>query len=85
MKDVTVWDSMRIDDIRTGEGLRCKLSEQAEQSAMRRYGKMEKISQKLLQKRLYLVVDGVQRRGRPRTIWLEGMRRVMNEKGLTIH
>ena len=80
-----MWDRMKNEDIRMGCGLKYKLSERVDQSVMRWYGHMERMSEERLVKRIYRAgVDGMRGRGRPRTRWHDGVRKVIGERGMTI-
>ena len=60
------------------------LSERVDQSVMSSYGHKERMSGDILVKRIYGGVDGTGGRGRPRTRWLDGVRKVLGERGMTI-
>ena len=62
-----------------------ELSEKVDQSVIRWYGHMEKMSEKGLVNRIHRAgVDGTRGRGRARTGLLNGVRKVLGERCMTI-
>ena len=76
---------MRNKDIRTGCILMYKLSKRVDQSVMRWYGHIDRMNVEKLMKRIYRArVDGAEGRGNSRIRWLDGVRKVLFEKGMSI-
>ena len=53
IRGVIMWARMRKEDIRMGCGLKDKLSERVDQSVVRWYGHMERMSEERLVKQIY--------------------------------
>ena len=85
IRGVTMWERMRNEHIRMGCGFTYKLSERVNQSIIIWYGHMDRMSEERLVKRISRAEENrAIGRGRSRTRWRNGVRKVLGEKDMTI-
>ena len=82
---VTIRDRIRNEEIRGRTGVRDALSKRADQTVLRWFGHIERMSEERMVKRIYKSeAVGARARGRPRVRWKDGVKRILEEKGMTV-
>ena len=85
MCGVTRRDRVRNEEVRRRVGVKRSLSERAEERSLSWFGHLERMSDERLTKRVYdSDVGGTRRRGRPCLGWMEGVRRAVEKRGMTV-
>ena len=85
MVGVSRMDRVRNEEVRARSDIRKKLSERADVNAINWFGHMERMDEQRLVKRIYVShAEGVRARGRPRMEWLDGVKRCLDGRGLTL-
>ena len=82
---LTLRDRVRNEEVRRRAGVERKLSSRVDQSVLRWFGHMERMDDGRLAKRVMnSEVDGNRGRGRPRLGWIDGVRRALRERGMSV-
>ena len=85
MCGVTRMDRVRNEEVRRRTGVRKELSGRAEQSVLRWFGHMERMDEdRMVKKIMRSDAGGARLRGRPRLGWMEGVKRALSERGMSV-
>lgn len=85
MVGVTRMDRIRNEEVRRRTGVVRELSSRVDQRVLRWFGHMERMSEeRLVKKVMNSEVIGRRARGRPKFRWMDGVKRVLNEKNITL-
>ncbi len=78
-------DRMRNEEVRRRAGIVRKMSERVNQKVLRWYGHVMRMGEEPLTKRVWKAeVSGPNLRGRPRRGWLEGVKRALGLRGMSV-
>ena len=85
MCGVTRWDRLRNEEVRRRTGVLLELSNRAEQKGLRWFGHVERMDEDRMVKRISgSGVRGGRPRGRPRFGWMEGVKRSLESRGVSV-
>ena len=85
MCGVTRWDRLRNEEVRRRTGVLLELSNRAEQKGLRWFGHVERMDEGRMVKRISgSGVRGGRPRGRPRFGWMEGVKRSLEARGVSV-
>ena len=85
MCGVTRRDRIRNEEIRRRTGVMRDLAGRADQSTLRWFGHIERMEEDRLVKRIYRSeARGVAPRGRPQLRWMDGVKRALNDRGVSV-
>ena len=82
---MTLWNRVRNEEVRRRVHVEKQLSERVDQSLLRWFGHMERMDEERMVKRVMNVdVEGNRTRGRPRLGWIEGVRKALRARDMTV-
>ena len=82
---VTLWHRLRNEEVRRRAGVPNELSGRVEKGVLRWFGHMERMDNERLTKRVMVSgVRGSRARGRPRLGWMDGVRRGLDARDMTL-
>ena len=85
MCGVTRMDRIRNEEVRRRTGVVQEMAGRAEQRVLQWFGHMERMDEERLVKRIVgSEVRGVRTRGRPRMCWMDGVKRALDVRGLSV-
>ena len=85
MLGVSRVDRVRNEEVRRKTGVGRKLSDRLDQKVLGWYGHMERMNEERLTKRVWSAeAKGVRPRGRPRMKWMDGVKKAMEVRGLSL-
>ncbi len=85
MCGVTLMDQVRNDEVQRRTGVVKELAERAKQGVVRWFGHVERMEEECLVKKITRSDRrGVRSRGRPRTGWLDSVKRVFSPSGMSV-
>ena len=85
MCGVTRLDRVRNEEVRRRTGVVKGLAERAEQGLLRWFGHVERMDEEHLVKRIIRSdAMGERPRGRPRMGWMDGVKRALDERGMSV-
>ena len=85
MCGVTRRNRVRNEEVRRRTGVMRELSGRADQSVLRWFGHIERMDEDRLVKRVYRAeVRGVAPRGRPQLRWMDGVKKALSDRGLSV-
>ena len=85
MAGVSIMDRVRNEEVRKRTGVEKRLSDRVEQSGLRWYGHVERMNEERLVKRVWEAeTKGKRPRGRPRRRWMDGVRKSLDARRLTV-
>ena len=85
MCGVTRWDRLRNEEVRRRTGVLLELSNRAEQRGLRWFGHVERMDEGRMVKRITgSDVRGERPRGRPKFGWMDGVKRSLGERGVSV-
>ena len=85
MCGVTWMDRVRNEEVRRRTGVTRQLADRAEQGVLRWFGHVERMAEgRLVKKITRSDVRGVRPRGRPRTGWMDSVKRALDARGLSV-
>ena len=85
MIGVTRRDRVRNTVIRESTGMNVDLSGRADKSVLRWFGHMERMEEvRLTKKVMNSTTSGNRARGRPRYRWSDGIKKALNDRGMTV-
>ena len=81
MTGVSRLDRVRNEVVRARTGVRRDLAARVDVNVLRWFGHVERMdNERLLKKVMNAKVDGISARGRPRYGWMDGVKRVLNDR-----
>ena len=85
MVGVSRVDRVRNEEVRRRVGVDRSLADRVDQRVLRWYGHMERMNEERLTKRVWRAeVDGVRPRGRPKMRWMDGVKRALDARGMSV-
>ena len=85
MCGVTLWDRVRNEEVRRRVHVERQLSDRVDQSVLRWFGHVERMDEERLVKRVMNAdVEGNRPRGRPKFGWMDGVRKALGGRGMTV-
>ena len=85
MCGVTWVDRVRNEEVRRRTGVTRQLADRAEQGVLRWFGHVERMAEgRMVKKITRSDVRGVRPRGRPRTGWMDSVKRALDARGLSV-
>ena len=85
MIGVTRMDRVRNERVRERTGVMCDLAGRADESVLRWFGHVERMNDERLTKRVMnSCMIGNRPRGRPKYGWMDGVKRALNARGMTV-
>ena len=82
---VTRWDRLRNEEVRRRTGVSRELAAQVDRSVLRWYGHMVRMENERLTKEVWKArVSGRQMRGRPKFGWMDGVKRGLRDRGMSV-
>ena len=79
------WGSLRNEEVRRRTGVLLELSNRAEQKGLRWFGHVERMDEGRMVKRITRSdARGGRPRGRPKMGWMEGVKRSLEERGVSV-
>ena len=85
MCGLTLWNRVRNEEVRRRVQVEKQLSERVDQSVLRWFGHMERMDEERMVKRVMNAdVEGNRGRGRPRLGWMDGVRKALRARDMTV-
>ena len=85
MVGVSIRDRFRNEEVRDWTGITSDLAERSDRKLLRWFGHVEHMDESRCVKRVWKSeVTGRRPRGRPRMRWMDGVKRALNARGLTV-